>query len=227
MPDPFGDPKPLPTETLKQLATLARITVNPEVFGSHLSPIFTWFLDWHRYDLAAPKRRAIQKRLDKVETAAARLLAEINQLDEGGVRALGLSALRCSLFGNTEDYATYIFQTNDLIRTENGLARGKELLERFKITTDAIRQGAHSYQFRSSTVGGRPPTTPTVPGNPRTPAEDLFILEVFRCVHRCGGHLTVNKNDGTGTAVSFFALAPAHLPDTCRLKGLSASSLCI
>jgi hypothetical protein len=217
------EPAEIPDDALQRLAELASIKVSQGTFRSHLAPIFTMALDWHRYDLAKPKRQAIGQQLIKVEKAAARLLAELRKLDEGGVRALGLSTLRCSEFGNTDDFATHIFQTNDLIETGDGITRGKDLLQRYVKDTDVIRLGANSYEFRSS--GGAPTTSPTVPGNPRTSAEDLFILLVFRLVHQCGGRLTLNKNDGGGTAVKFFTLASAYLPSTFRLKGLGLSRL--
>lgn len=220
------EPAQLPDGALEELAELAKIKISQKAFFNlHLPPMFIWARDWHGYDLRAPKRQAIHEKLAKVEKAASRLLTELNTLDEGAARELGLSALRCSLFGNTDSQAAYNHQKLDLLQVANGRARGRELLESYRKATDAIRLGAQSYPFRLAKRAGTPTKSPSVPYNPNTTAADSFIIEVFKLVHHCGGHLTVDKNATTGTAVEFFNLASRHLPSTFRLRGFSASRL--
>jgi hypothetical protein len=187
--------------------------------------IFVMTPEWHLFDQRATKRDAVKNQLSKVEKAVAKLQRELECLDSGARRALGVAALRHRVFGAPQNLQEHIFQTDDLIRVGKGVVRGEELLVTCLDTLATLRAGASSYQFQGARQGGAPTKSPLVPGNPNASAEDLFMASVFRLVAQHGGHLTLDKNSGRGTSVKFFTTAINYLPKTFRLNGLNLSSL--
>jgi hypothetical protein len=223
---PPTDRLPPPEDILRQLAKLAQIdSEHQDSFIRDLRFIFEMAPEWHRFDQRAIKRDAVKDQLSKVEKAIAKLQEELECLDSGARRALGVAALRHKEFGASQSLQEHIFQTDDLIRVGKGVVRGEELLGTCLDTLATLRAGASSYQFQGARQGGAPTKSPLVPGNPNASAEDLFIASVYGVVARYGGHLTLDKNAGGGTSVEFFAFAAKYLPKTFRLKGLSTSRL--
>jgi hypothetical protein len=217
---------PPPEDILRQLATLAQIEgEHQDSFIRNLRFIFEIAPEWHRFDQRARKRDAVKDQLSKVEKAIARLQGELECLDSGARRALGVAVLRHKEFGASQSLQEHIFETDDQIRLGDGVVRGEELLGTCLDALETLRAATSSYQFQGPARRGAPTKSPAVAGNPKTTAEDLFILEVHRLANLHGGHLTLDKNARTGTAMEFLQLASRYLPGTFRLKGFSTRRL--
>lgn len=224
------EPMPLTESVLREFAEIAKIKVSAhDLFRRDLQFIFSTALDWHSFDLTfdlnAPRRQDIVKQLAKVEKAAAKLMAQLDGLDGSAQKALGVAALRYREFGSAKALDEYIFQMNDIKRIADGVAVGERLLSDCRHAVAMIHAGASSYEFKAGPKGGVPTKSPMVPGNPRSTAEDYFIMAVFKSVRRHGGHLTSDKNVRGGTWIKFLDLAANHLPSTFDLKGFSISRL--
>ena len=220
------EPRLLTEDVLVALSDIAQVNVAEQgSFTKELRSYFRMAPDWHRFDLAEPKRLRVRKQLVGVEKAAARLKGRLDELDVNARKALGLSLLRCLEFRPARSLAEHNHQMLDLKEVGDGVARGGLLLKSYARGVEMIHAGASSYEFPVSPKRGAKSKSPSVAGNPRTTAADLFVLEIYGCVNRHGGRLTLDKNLGGGTARKFFDTAADYLPLKFGLRGFSSSRL--
>jgi len=207
------EPRPLTEDALQLLANIAAIEVAAQVsFKSALRAIFETARNSHPFDLWEPRRRDIAMQLAKVKKAAAPLISQLDKLDDGARRALGLSVLRYLEFGPAQNWDEHVLQVCDLIEVANGRARAQHAFKGSRDAIEVISIAASSYEFRASSKGGAPSKSPALAGNPRVSTEDLFVLEICGCVDRHDGQLTLDKNRKTGTLIEFLKVAAHHLP---------------